>query len=352
MKSIKLLLGLAIATTSFAKQDIIIDTPPVGSEGALTLSKACRGKTYYDLMHNVLAAKIEKAGVGSKAFAEEKDLTAGKSAAVKLDDDNYNFHVAYPHSAQGGRSYGWTKGQVGDWSDVTYLNNLAQIISLDDAELATFYQTIIEMLGNCNTSKLANLSDDMAMRVATNFLAIYTAEQYRAIMGTKNWDDAILQVTLLGAFHGGQTTLTKFYRNQFSEKAPDQDQCVYFNGEKSPLRFARMNDYWQLGRTATLVVDQKTGKKRCKGRSGINITRTDFLALGRAITAAKADSRSLAAVQAIVGKSPNVFAAISQYFVAGKADAAKTEQLAKAASKFLLEVRRDADKITEELKAN
>jgi hypothetical protein len=188
------------------------------------------------------------------------------------------------------------------------------------------------------------------MRVATNFLAIYTAEQYRAIMGTKNWDDALLQVTLLGAFHGGQTTLTKFYHNQFTEKAPDQDDCVYFSGAKAPLRLARMNDYWQLGKTATLVVEPKTGKKRCKGRSGINITRNDFLALGRAITAAKVNSRSLAAVQAIVGKSPNVFATISQYFVTGKADAAKTEQLAKAVSKFLLEVRNDADKITDSLK--
>src|SRR5262249_48422570 len=181
-------------------------------------------------------------------------------------------------------------------------------------------------------------------RVATNFLAIYTAEEYRAIQGTKNWDDAILEVTLLGAFHGGQTTFTKFYRGKFTTRSAVQETGNYYglpskdkNGKVIPTvaKDASMDDYWQISKTST--------------RSGIHLTAGDYGKMGTAITSyesTKAHNKTLSLIQSIVGSGPNVIHSIATYFTEGKADPSKTNTLAVAVAQLLDQVNTDADVIT------
>jgi hypothetical protein len=235
-----------------------------------------------------------------------------------------------------------------------YLDNLALVVvEKDKDDLKNFYQTIIQLLGACDAHGLAALTNNYdfkantgvpTQRVATNFLAIYTAEEYRAIQGTKNWDDAILEVTLLGAFHGGQTTFTKFYRGKFTTRSNVQETGNYYglpskdkNGKVVPTvaKDATMDDYWQISKTST--------------RSGIHLTAGDYGKMGTAITryeSTKAHNKTLSLIQSIVGSGPNVIHGISTYFTEGKADPSKTNTLAVAVAQFLDQVNTDANVIT------
>jgi hypothetical protein len=324
----------------------------------LTKASDSGKNTFYKFIHETLAPEMESLAPSAGQVPNQQALEQGLGVAVRLDDNNYNVHENFPKSAQGGRSYGWTSGQVGDWSDKMYLDNLARVIvEKDKNDLKNFYQTIIQLLGACDAhglSALTNNYDDTAktgfptQRVATNFLAIYTAEEYRAIQGTKNWDDAILEVTLLGAFHGGQTTFTKFYRGEFTTQSNEQETGNYYglpskdkNGNVIPTvaKPAAMDDYWQISKTST--------------RSGIHLTAGDYGKMGVAITkyeSAKPQNNSLSLIKSIVGSGPNVIESISRYFTEGKADPGKTNTLAAAIAQFLDQVNTDANEITASVK--
>ena len=320
----------------------------------LTTASDSGKNTFYKFIHGTLAPEMESLAPSAGKVPNQQALEQGLGVAVRLDDNNYNIHENFPKSAQGGRSYGWTSGQVGDWSDKMYLDNLAiVIVEKDKNDLKNFYQTIIQLLGACDAHGLAALTNNYdpktntgapTQRVATNFLAIYTAEEYRAIQGTKNWDDAILEVTLLGAFHGGQTTFTKFYRGKFTTRSNVQETGNYYglpskdkNGKVIPTvaKDATMDDYWQISKTST--------------RSGIHLTAGDYGKMGTAITryeSTKAHNKTLSLIQSIVGSGPNVIHGISTYFTEGKADPSKTNTLAVAVAQFLDQVNTDANVIT------
>jgi hypothetical protein len=320
----------------------------------LTKASDSGKNTFYKFVHKTLAPEMESLAPSAGKVPNQQALEQGLGVAVRLDDNNYNIHENFPKSAQGGRSYGWTSGQVGDWSDKMYLDNLALVVvEKDKNDFKNFYQTIIQLLGACDAHGLAALTNNYdpktntgvpTQRVATNFLAIYTAEEYRAIQGTKNWDDAILEVTLLGAFHGGQTTFTKFYRGKFTTRSNVQETGNYYglpskdrNGKVIPTvaKDATMDDYWQISKTST--------------RSGIHLTAGDYGKMGTAITkyeSTKAHNETLSLIQSIVGSGPNVIHSISTYFTEGKADPSKTNTLAVAVAQFLDQVNTDANAIT------
>src|SRR6516225_357182 len=320
----------------------------------LTKASDSGKNTFYKFIHETLAPEMESLAPSAGKVPNREALEQGLGVALRLDDNNYNIHENFPKSAQGGRSYGWTSGQVGDWSDKMYLDHLALVVvDKDKNDLKNFYQTIIQLLGACDAHELAVLTNNYnpetktgvpTQRVATNFLAIYTAEEYRAIQGTKNWDDAILEVTLLGAFHGGQTTFTKFYRGKFTTRSNVQETGNYYglpskdiNGKVIPTvaKDATMDDYWQISKTST--------------RSGIHLTAGDYGKMGTAITkyeSTQAHNKTLSLIQSIVGSGPNVIESISRYFTEGKADPSKTNTLAVAVAEFLDQVNTDADVIT------
>jgi hypothetical protein len=151
-------------------------------------------------------------------------------------------------------------------------------------------------------------------------------------------------VTLLGAFHGGQMTFTKFYQGRFTTRSNIQQTGNYYglasrdeNGKFIPTvpKIATMDDYWQFSQTST--------------RSGIHLTAGDYSKMGTAITkyeTTKAQNNILRLIQSIVGSGPNVIQSISTYFTEGKADSSKTNTLALAVAQFLDQVNTDANAIT------
>ena len=300
--------------------------------------------SYYDLMKVTIEPKMVSIA-NDATHDNEGALKAGKGVEVKLGEHNYNIHVNFPVGPQGGRSYGWTAGQVGDWSDQMYLQHLAEVEAENNPQdLDACYKTIVRLLGSSNPEGIENLAPP-TQRVATNFLAIYTAEEYRAMVpkGIKNWDDALFQVTMLGAFHGGQSKFTLFYEGKFTNQTKKQAAGVYTPVGPGPTaksasdKPATLDDYWQFSKDPN------------SKRSGINETRRDFEKMGKAITKYEASlsSQTLAQVQGTVGKSDNVIETTSKFFTTGQSkDLSRIDDFAKALAAFLLEVRGNSDKIT------
>ena len=78
------------------------------------------GKTFYDFMKSDLKDKMN----GKRQSAASNDLLKkGEGVSVNLNNRNYNIHVNYYNDPKSGRSYGWTEGLVGDWSDRAILDN-------------------------------------------------------------------------------------------------------------------------------------------------------------------------------------------------------------------------------------
>jgi hypothetical protein len=336
-------LGLGFAAEA---KDFQLPTLLQASNPDFDLSDVAGKESYFSFVRETVGPKMQKSA--PKGFLDnEKELSAGHGISVKLSRNNYNIHVNFPNASLGGRSYGWTKGQVGDWSDAMYLDRLADVVaSGDEKDLASFYKYAIKALGACEVQDIESLNDD-TQRVAANFLAIYTAEAYRAMVpdAHMNWDDALFEVTMLGAFHSGQKTFTKFYVGEFSDSSKVQNSGVYANGRKGPNsdqakdKAAAMRDYWQFSANPS------------SKQSGINLSRADFEKMGVMITKYEAahKNRALAKVQAIVGgDSKNVIKSIAKFFTTGQSkDVAQIDQLASDVSELLMDIRADAEKITQ-----
>jgi hypothetical protein len=327
--------------------DFTLPKLPHPVDRTLDLKTLAGKSSFFDIMQSWLAPTLEKFAPQAKGpDTNQSELKAGSGVTVKLSQFNYNIHVNFPAKSVGGRSYGWTRGEVGDWSDATYLDRLAQALSVDDVdEVAKFYMLLIRMLGACNAEDEASSIETLAnptQRVATNFLAIYTAEEYRALVPVQphhGWDDALAQVTLLGAFHSGQQTLTKYYLGTFSNKSKKQGPGVFKgpDADRADTKNAELNDYWQFSANPQ------------SNQSGINETRDDFVQMGTKVTkyAKSNGNKSLANIEAVVGASDNVIQAVSQFFTNGKSkDVSRIGALANDVADFLMSIRKDADKIT------
>jgi len=343
---ILLALNLVLAAVA-AGTDFTLPKLPQPEDRTFDLKTVAGKSSYYDFMQSQLVPSIEKFAPQAKGSdTNESELKAGRGVTVKLSQFNFNIHVNYPTASLGGRSYGWTRGEVGDWSDKVYLDHLAAALKVDDAdEVAKLYKLLVRMVGACNAEHKESSIETLAnptQRVATNFLAIYAAEEYRAMVPKqphKGWDDALFQVTMLGAFHSGQATLTKYYLGKFSNKSKKQGPGVYKgpNADDAPAKDAELNDYWQFSANP---------KSR---QSGINETRSDFVAMGQKITkySKSNGSKAVANIEAVVGESDNVIQAVSQYFTNGKSkDISKIDNLANDVADLMTNIRTDADKIT------
>ena len=343
----------AFALTAGYCEDFPLAVLTSAQNPTFDLHAVAKRMSYYDYVRSTLGQKIlELAPRALSSRTNVSELQAGHGVSVKLSQNNFNVHVNFPALATGGRSYGWTDGQVGDWSDAMYLNHLDQVVhQANPQELGNFYALLIQILGACNSDD-QRLSIEMlaqpTQRVATNFVAIYTAEAYRAMVPQPfmNWDDALFEVTMLGAFHGGQSTMTMFYEHQFTSTTKKQNSGVYDQrraagptAATAPSKPAAMNDYWQFSANPT------------SKQSGINETRADFQRMGEAITkfeATVAHNPNLATIQSIVGGNPqNVIWSISRFFTTGKAkNLAQVDVLSHAVAQFMLDVRKDANNIT------
>jgi hypothetical protein len=341
-----LILSLQLALPAQAK-DFLMKVLPHAKAPMFELSEASHEMSYYQFVRETLGPVMQEMAP-KKRLDNEEELKAGNGISVRLSKNNYKVHINFPNGPVGGRSYGWTKGQIGDWSDAMYLDNLIEVTANNSPEdMRNFYEMIVETLGACDVADLESLEPN-TQRVATNFIAIYTAEAYRAMVpdAHKNWDDALFETTLLGAFHGGQSELTKFYMGQFTNISRKQGSGVYAKTrpgalfEEAKEKAAQMRDYWQFS------------SNPASKQSGINITRVDFEKMGQAITAYEtevAKNKTLNRIYKVVGGDRrNVIKAISKFFSEGQSqDIAQIDGLAKDVAQLMLDIHADAEAITQ-----
>lgn len=314
------------------------------------VADALHGKgaiSFYDL-----PAKIGKANpdVSRYDLTTYLALASGGGVAVKLNDSNVFYNVNYgagdvEKDEMTGRSFAATPlHNADDISDKNYLRDLESYVRGSAATTGEFYRLILEGLVDCDFSQYSRLSK-LGQSVATDFFAIYTAEQDRHMMANLEshpWDVALMEVTLLSAVHAGQDKIALFFNGKMSDVVANQERCT---SERNDLRDASLIDYWQF----TTNPDPRS----C-GRSGINITKKEFRALGKVVSDYEREHNP-SVVQAVerhfrnVKTGGNVFAELSGELINAKAprsmgrdgDALVNDMLA-----FLAQVQRDANEIT------
>lgn len=246
-------------------------------------------------------------------------LASGGGVKIKYATDNYALNVHYDKKEQrSGRSFGVGPTRAAnDASDKEYLDDLEAYVRGSRDNLGAFYQAMFESLLNSDPSHYSEVSPE-GQTVLTDFLAVFTAEQARNLMDRRiepHWDAALLEVTLLGAFHAGQSKVKLYWHNSatdetsFTDKTLPQARCEAPSG--TPQQ-ARLRDYWQFSRN---INDQSN----C-GRSGINITKQEFRKLGTRITAFvytnhRAVFDKVKAGLGIDGPSMNLFESLSEFLI-------------------------------------
>lgn len=245
-------------------------------------------------------------------------LACGGGVAIKFYEDNYGLNVHYDTLEQrSGRSFGIGPTRAAnDASDKDYLNDLEDYVTGDSENTSEFYKALLMSLLNSDSSNYENVSEE-GQTVLTDFLAVFTAEQARNLMDgriTPHWDAALLEVTLLAAFHAGQDDIRLYYQNPktkettFTNRTLKQTRCDYPTAPKK----AGLMDYWQFSRRVT-------DTKNC-GRSGINITKSEFRLLGKGITTYLNENspklmKRVASSMGLNRASKNVFQDLSTFLI-------------------------------------
>lgn len=335
----KVLKGLKGANEAEKKKNLKSIADTLSKEGAIT---------FYDL-----PAAIAKTGLAVDRYGLTTylALVSGGGVAVKINEENYAYNVNYgtgktAKDEMTGRSFGESQpGHLaGDASDAAYLKALEAYSRSAGDKSGDFYRSILQILTNNDTSGYEKISAD-GQGVAADFLSVYTAEQDRHLMAnlkTHAWDEALLEVTLLSAFHGGQKTVKVMFRDQLVPTTLKQAPGGTAD-EDRPKQKASMVDYWQFS---------SNPDPQSKNRSGINVTRKQFRALGAKITAyeKKNNPELVKKVQAhLAGVKPsgNLFADLSTFLINYKTPSKLSDaKFAADYTEFLMQVRDDADKIT------
>jgi len=336
----------------------------LGVEGlgrlADSLNRRGRPITFYDLPE-VIASTPGFRG-DRYDLTTYLSLVSGGGVAVKIAEDVYAYNVNYGTGQRDkdemtGRSFG-AAGQYHkafDASDAAYLRALEKIarprVPDNGREIMAFMRTILEVITKSDATGFNYLSPE-SKAVASDFLAVYMAEQDRHLMvnlRTHHWDSALLEVTLLAAFHAGQERLAMVFEHEqdryiFTDRVVDQ-----IGRRRTPadltLRPAGMVDYWQF-----------STNPENPNRSGINITRGAFSRLERKITEYVRRTRPglVENIERIVQRrgNPNVFDAVSDYLINFNTQASvarNADALVAAYMEFLNQIRVDAPAITREL---
>lgn len=161
---------------------------------------------------NDMAVALKEARINAAPFdlATLYCLTGGIGVKVKLDDNNYNYHVLYkvgkndPHQeVMSGRSFSSSPGRgVADATDPEYLRDLNEYLT-ETRDQKPFYRTLILSLANSDMSGLAGLSN-LGQAVLADFFTVYTAEAVRHLMvnlqdGMHPWEIDLAAVTAVSS---------------------------------------------------------------------------------------------------------------------------------------------------------
>ena len=291
------LLSLLISLANFGTaQARVYKNVKVGTYRSVIDLNDYTNQPFFNVMKDVIYPEINRQAANRRNGRHLDGIKNGEGVEVILTSGVTTYHVKYKADHEdkverSGRSFGaigfgHTKRYIADASYKHYLRSLESILKGDDRDVEAFFGAILRVITNSDPSKIAGL-DRKSQQVAADFVAIYIAEQYRRLTSTKGkylgrshrWDDALVQVTLVSAFHSGQEEMAMFYEGEFTDKVYNQSECLYkARGEKSRRetarkRKARLYDYWQF-----------TVRSECPGRSGVNLTRRDFEKLGKILT--------------------------------------------------------------------
>ncbi len=161
---------------------------------------------------NDMAVALKEAKINAAPFdlATLYCLTGGIGVKVKLDDNNYNYHVLYktgktdPHQeVMSGRSFSSSPGRgVADATDPEYLRDLNEYLS-ETRDQKPFYRTLIMSLASSDMSGLSQLSN-LGQAVLADFYTVYTAEAVRHLMvdlqsGMHPWEIDLAAVTAVSS---------------------------------------------------------------------------------------------------------------------------------------------------------
>jgi len=299
--------------------------------------------SYYDrndktwFTKNDMALAIKDAKINSAPFdlATLYALTGGLGVKVKIDDNNYNYHVLYktghtkPHEeVMSGRSFASapTHGAA-DATDPEYLRDLKKYLDSTN-DVKPFYRAMILALANCDTSGWAQNSD-LGQSVLSDFLTVYTAEADRHLMvdlekGNHPWEIDLAAVTAVSAISNKTGKIVT------GGEIVESDLGGWF--APSP-----------------------NNKPDGPQRSGIGITRKDRQKLQRAIHAYEMTTpdgkQMIADIQAIIGNKYNkndviqgVFEYLSNSYTP-ESMGDKANQLAELVAKFIEASSEDSNEI-------
>jgi hypothetical protein len=281
-------------------------------------------------------------------------LACGGGVRINYDENNYGLNVHYDVTEErSGRSFGVgpTRG-ANDASDKEYLTDLQAYVTGNQENLGEFYKTLFQSLLNSDSANITKIEDE-GQTVITDFLSVFTAEQARNLMDDEvspHWDAALLEVTLLAAFHAGQEEIKLYYNDPQTQKTSFTSQTRKQTPCEVPekLQTATLADYWQFSRNIT-------DPKNCK-RSGINITKREFRQLGEDLTAYMTENHpevvtKLRTATGMRATETNVLKGLSYVIVSDKTPrsftAAKVRSIASAWTAFLGTVTEESVAITE-----
>ena len=161
---------------------------------------------------NDMALALKAANINAAPFdlTTLYALTGGIGVKVKIDDNNYNYHVMYmtgkinPHvEVMSGRSFASSPTRaVGDATDPEYLRDLSKYLK-QTPDQKPFYRALILTLAASDTTGFAGLSS-LGQLVLGDFLTVYTAEAVRHMMvnlqpGNHPWEIDLAAVTFVSA---------------------------------------------------------------------------------------------------------------------------------------------------------
>jgi hypothetical protein len=163
-------------------------------------------------LKNDMAVALKAANINAAPFdlTTLYALTGGIGVKVKIDDNNYNYHVMYmtgkinPHvEVMSGRSFASSPTRnVGDATDPEYLRDLSKYLK-QTPDQKPFYKALILSLAASDTTGFAGLSS-LGQLVLGDFLTVYTAEAVRHMMvnlqpGNHPWEIDLAAVTFVSA---------------------------------------------------------------------------------------------------------------------------------------------------------
>jgi hypothetical protein len=291
---------------------------------------------------NDMAVALKDANINTTPFdlATMYALTGGLGVKVKIDDNNYNYHVLYKtgrtnpsEEVMSGRSFASSPGRgVADATDPEFLQDLQKYLKETQDE-RPFYRAMILAIANSDPSGFSRLSN-AGQAVLADYLTVYTAEAVRHQMvdlkdGQHPWEIDLSAVTVASSL------------SVEIGKIVTDGQLV--NGD--------------IGGWFAPSPNNKPGGPQ---RSGIGITRRDRIKFTKAIHAFEQgtpDGRELIKkIQAIIGSQQNgddviqgVFEFLSNRNTPNSLGADATK-LADLVAEFIEVARHDADDIAKTIR--